>query len=486
MKLTSLLATLPLSFDQSGRWRNPLNIIKGIDVIDILALPLYIVLILFITYIIVNRYYKNTLAGKYLMLGITAKLIASIAFATVYVYYYDGIGDTFYYFEGAKPVQEAWLHSPEMGIRVLAIEPGHFEPITFPYTSRISGFRRGEGEMVSTCKIVGTIMLLGFQSFWLTTVLIATFGFMGLWKMFRFFSELYPSLTNKIAWAVFFIPSALFWGSGILKDTICFGSLGWVVWSLYRIIIVRRNLTVNFFNLGLHSLIILSLKAYIIFAFIPAVGVWLFLRFKPKNESILLKYTLTPLIIIISFFGLFGIIQGLSKSSEKYSSDQLEKRAQGFHSYHGSLDEAGQSGYNLGNISYSPVGYLKKLPAAVNVTFFRPYIWEISDPFQLLSSIESFVFLFIFINTIYKVGPLKFIRTSFSNPEASLAFIFCLLFGFAVGFTAYNFGALVRFKIPALPFFIILMYIIQKVNRIPNPKQIANDRLIEKNNGRVL
>jgi hypothetical protein len=35
------------------------------------------------------------------------------------------------------------------------------------------------------------------------------------------------------------------------------------------------------------------------------------------------------------------------------------------------------------------------------------------------------------------------------------------LFGFSVGFTAYNFGALVRFKIPVLPFYVMLLYLIQ-------------------------
>jgi hypothetical protein len=41
----------------------------------------------------------------------------------------------------------------------------------------------------------------------------------------------------------------------------------------------------------------------------------------------------------------------------------------------------------------------------------------------------------------------------FGNAEMQLCLIFTLIFGFAVGFTAYNFGALVRFKIPMLPFF---------------------------------
>jgi len=35
--------------------------------------------------------------------------------------------------------------------------------------------------------------------------------------------------------------------------------------------------------------------------------------------------------------------------------------------------------------------------------------------------------------------------------------IFSIVFGFAVGFTSYNFGALARYKIPVMPFFSFLL-----------------------------
>ncbi len=457
----SILSTVLLAFDQYGKWRNPLDIIQGIDLIDMMALPLYILAILFITYIVKVRYYHNSPMGKYLLWGVFVKMVSALAFAAVYIYHYDGIGDTFYYFEGAKPVQEAWLHSPDMGFRVLGIKAGNFEPITFPYTVRIKGFWRGDGEMVSMCKIVGTIMVLGFQSYWLTTVLVAFVGFSGLWKLFRFFAELYPDLTKEAAFAVFFIPSALFWGSGILKDTICFGALGWVNWSLYQLVL-GKNITKNLLTLILFSVIILSLKAYIIFAFIPGVAIWLILRFKPKSKAIVVKYTLTPFVVAIMTAGVFLGIQGISKSSSKYALDNVDKKVQGFHSDHGNEEyHQGASVYSLGEVEYSTAGYLKKFPLAVNVTYFRPYPWEISDPFQAISSLESLVFFYLFITTLIKVGIGRFFTAIVTNPEVGLCAAFALLFGFAVGLTAYNFGALVRFKIPALPYFIMMLMIIR-------------------------
>jgi hypothetical protein len=448
-----------------GYWRNPLSIIQGIDLIDMLTIPLYLIVLLFIIYLIQIKNYNGTFYKNHLLKAATIKLIAAIAFAMVYVYHYDGIGDTFYYFEGSKPVQEAWFDSPELGLRVMMQPAGDFEPTTFPYTSRISGFWRSDGEMVSMCKIVGTVMILSFQSYWLTTLLVAFLGFSGLWKLFRFFSEIYPELVNKAAIAVFYVPSALFWGSGILKDTVCFGALGWIVWCMYQIFSKKHSIVFHSIVFVINAVIILSLKAYIFFAFIPAMGLWLIVRFKPKNESIIFKYTLTPAIVIIAMIGLAGIIQNISQSSDKYAVDNLEDRTKGFHSYHGSLGDQGQSTYSLGNVSYTPLGILQKFPAALNVTYFRPYLWEARDPFQLLSSLEGLFFLFLFVQTLKKVGIFNFLNYLTTNPEVIMCLTFAILFGFAVGFTAYNFGALVRFKIPALPFFIFAMYLIQYLNK---------------------
>lgn len=50
---------------------------------------------------------------------------------------------------------------------------------------------------------------------------------------------------------------------------------------------------------------------------------------------------------------------------------------------------------------------------------------------------------------------------NFLVPDVALCLIFTLILSFACGITAYNFGALVRFKIPMEPFFIsglLIMY----------------------------
>jgi ABC-type sulfate transport system permease component len=70
------------------------------------------------------------------------------------------------------------------------------------------------------------------------------------------------------------------------------------------------------------------------------------------------------------------------------------------------------------------------------------------------------MFFFCFtLYLIFKSGFKNFIKY-LTNPEVALCLVFTLVLGFAVGLTAFNFGALVRFKIPLLPFYLVGLLII--------------------------
>jgi hypothetical protein len=47
-----------------------------------------------------------------------------------------------------------------------------------------------------------------------------------------------------------------------------------------------------------------------------------------------------------------------------------------------------------------------------------------------------------------------------------MCLIFTLLLGFAVGLTSYNFGALSRYKIPAMPLFAIMLVLLSNYSKI--------------------
>jgi hypothetical protein len=118
------------------------------------------------------------------------------------------------------------------------------------------------------------------------------------------------------------------------------------------------------------------------------------------------------------------------------------------------------SAYTLGDFDYSPAGMARKFPMAIWVTLYRPYLWESHNIVMLLSALESFALLIFTIYVFYKVGVRRVFAKVTSTPILTFVFLFSIIFAFAVGVTTYNFGTLVRYKIPMYPFFVAGLFIL--------------------------
>jgi hypothetical protein len=90
---------------------------------------------------------------------------------------------------------------------------------------------------------------------------------------------------------------------------------------------------------------------------------------------------------------------------------------------------------------------------------FRPYLWEVHNPVMMMAAAEALFFLLLTLYLIFRQFKI-FSHTIRSEPFLMFCLIFAIVFGFSVGLTAYNFGALVRYKIPALPMFGIVLAVV--------------------------
>ena len=131
------------------------------------------------------------------------------------------------------------------------------------------------------------------------------------------------------------------------------------------------------------------------------------------------------------------------------------------------------SAYDLGEFDPSIVGMLKKFPLAVNVSLFRPYLWETRKPIVFLNAIEAFLFLFVTLKILFTIGPVRVWRTISSDPNIQFCLIFTLIFGFAVGISSYNFGSLSRYRIPCLPLYALALVLIYYKHNPPEKKILS-------------
>jgi hypothetical protein len=307
-----------------------------------------------------------------------------------------------------------------------------------------------------TCLLV----LFSLKSFIVTTLLLAWISYMGVWRLYLVFSSEFPKLNKEMAFAVLFIPSVFFWGSGLLKDTITFSALGFFTYSYYKLLIKRENIIGNFFPLVVSALIILSIKPYIFFALLPGSLIWLVGSLVDKFKGNFIKFFVTPSLLSVAILSAYFALYSLSDQLGVYALDQVLERAVITQQDLKKDYYAGNS-FDIGDFEPTIPSMLSKSPQAIAATLFRPYIYEVNNVVMLLSGLENTFMLLLTIYLFLKVSFIRVLKVMFNHNLLIFSLTFSLFFAFAVGLTTSNFGSLVRYKIPVMPFFVASLFIIR-------------------------
>ena len=348
------------------------------------------------------------------------------------------------------------MESPSSWFK-LVFGDGVDETGIYKYTSRIAFWR--DQSSYAVVRVAGILDVLTFSTYSATALLFAVFSFIGMWLLFLTFYGGYPDLHRQLAIAMFFIPSVFFWGSGLLKDTLTLGCLGVGTFALHQIFRQRRLSLRNLILLLASFVGLYEVKIYILMVFLPSAILWIFLSNLESVRSVVLKTMLFPLVIsgagVLAYFAMIKA----SEDNVKYSVNAIAKTAQS--TAYDILYQTGRdagSGYSLGELDGSFGSMIRLAPQALNVSLFRPYLWEVNNPLMLLSGLESLVLLGFTLLIVFREN-FRALR-AIGRPDILFALVFSITFAFAVGVSTYNFGTLVRYKIPLLPFFAVALILI--------------------------
>ena len=434
-----------------------------ITITDFILLPIYIFVVFIFASYFKNKYYpKDHPLRPYFMPAFTFKIIGAILLGIVYQFYYKG-GDTLNYWHQTEVINSSFNESIEAWLKLVTASAEIYDVDVYKYTTQFNWYGRSSPEYLIS--IIGAIIGLFTMTTYLpTSVIFASLSFIGVWKMYVVFTKLYPRLTKQLAFAFLFIPSVIFWGSGFMKDTITLACIGWVTHFFYRIFFENKKVIVNSALALFFIYVIYIVKSYIVMAFLPAVFLWGvgLLSYKIKD---------TRLIMFVRYFLYASAIAGIvviggKLEAEMFGEYNVESIAyKSFvtrdYLYRISNEQDG-SGYTLGDFDPTLLGMLEQAPAGINVTLFRPYLWEARKPIVMISAIESLLYLIFTIVAIVRNNPIRMIQRILADETLQFCLIFTLIFAFAVGISTSNFGSLVRYKIPCLPFYtaflIILFY----------------------------
>lgn len=417
--------------------------------------PIYLGIFIFILRYL-SKTYKHPDIKKYFIWGALAKVAGGFFFAMVYEYYYN-YGDTFIYHAFSKKFVDILLNEDSIPfLDKIFMNAETFKELAYRDIKMAYSYETSNYTVIRTTAFLN---FLTFSSYLLDTLLYSILSFSGLWKLYLVFIRLYPRLYKEFAFAILFFPSVIFWGSGVLKDTICISAIGWLTWGTYHLFLhpwkhqKKITLFASALAIILSFRVVFSIKIYIIMAYMPAIMLWLFFFYKDKITNRFLNAIVTPLFLSLVAGVFFLGLNSFSEELGAYAIDNIVTTAVNLN-YNLKKTDAGST-YDIGTIDPSFSGILQKIPQAINVTLYRPYLWEANNPVMLIAAIESLMIFIISIYVFLKVGIFKTLKLIITNNLILFCLVFSLIFSFSVGLTSTNFGTLVRYKIPAIPFYII-------------------------------
>jgi len=431
------------------------------DILDFIFFFIY-VFIFNIIFSARRKKYDNPILKKYHKQAFWIKVWSTLAFSMFVIYLSPGDTTGLYYPEGIN-IAKLIIKNPD-NIRLLFIKGIDFDQALLTDIGNAGYFNEESNYMVT--RMVAFFSFFTFGKFMAINLVFSMISFTGTWRLFRFFYEQYPHMHKQFAIAILYLPTFVFWSSGILKDPICTGALGWITYSLYSIFYTKNNLLKNIIIVFVFGFFLISLKIYILVAYLPFFILFLILKNVNLVKNPVIKASLILGFLLGSVLGFVKITNSIQGALSSYASKGITASIKNYQTNYENQSEFVQSNFSLGVEFDGSTGSLAKMaPAAIVATLFRPFIWESKKLSTLLSSMESLALMIFTLYVFRKVGIMGFFRSIVKSPLVLYCFFYSLLFALFVGATTLNFGTLVRYKIPGIPFYLISLFFILEFNK---------------------
>ncbi len=431
------------------------------SLLDILFVPVYLFIILFTARIYQAKRMVDHPEYKYMLTGLIAKLVGGIGLALVYTVYYPG-GDTLQYYWDSLAFQKLMFVDFKSFWFVLNNKA---EVANYYYFNDETGYPAycRDPKTWFVVKLSLFIVGLSMQSYLITTILCSAFSFIGIWKLFRVFVQEFPTIKKEMAISFLYIPSVFFWGSGLLKDTFTLAALGFFVSGAYSILISNKSVIRGLLTMILSGFIIISIKPYILVGLVPSLILWMIFKYIQKIEIATLRSISFPLLFILGIAFGYLFLQIMGDSLQEYKLDSFLDKAAVNQKDLKSDYHKGNS-FDIGEFDPTVQGISSKFFIATFSAIYRPMIFEVNNVVMFLSSIENLLILILTFRVLWYIRFFKFFKYVKSHHLLVFSFSFAILFAFFIGLSTSNFGALVRYKIPCIPFYIASLYIIRHLH----------------------
>jgi hypothetical protein len=432
-----------------------------ISVFDLLLvpIPIYLLIIYFISTFYQQKKEIHDPHYKWYTKGLFAKIGGAIALCLVYQLYYPG-GDTTNYFISSSAISRMAFKDFDVYLKIMLGDHSQETYSVFDITTGWPIFQWSDEKAIFVSRLIVPFMLLSFHTFIVSAILLSWVCYSGIWRLFLLFQQQFPQLERQLAISTLFIPSVVFWGSGLLKDTITLSAVGWYSYHFFLFFIQKKYKVSSALCILFSSMLLIGIKPYIFFALVPGSIIWLSNERLVHVKSKVLRAVAAP-VFIATGIGLGVLILGqMSDTLGVYAIDKVLDKA-----VESNMDQKssyyGGNSFDIGDFDASFSGVMSKAHLAITAALYRPFLWEAKNPVMFLSGLENTYILLLSLMLMFKLKITNFFLLIGQNPLLLFSMLFALFFAFSVGLATSNFGSLVRLKIPCIPFFVSSLFVLK-------------------------
>jgi hypothetical protein len=374
-------------------------------------------------------------------------------------------------------------------------------------------------------RINAIIMLISFGNYSVHAFVMLVLSFVGQFTFYKAFKKYVPKKEMLLAIIIFLTPSILFWTSGVLKEPIAIGLLGLFVYVFMKLFIELQFKFKYCLVLIFTLLLFLILKPYILLLIlIPLILLALVKAFKIDVYSLKKMIAFYTLALSVIYTGTFLILKfgfqkdvintivvrqndfiNLSKggtfflNGEKYVRFEVNDTTHyklvdkermlfkfdvhsAFIYWHINnlrdtiyetnnqdttlfkfISACGPSGsaISMQRLEYSFASFAKIIPQSFYNVLCKPFFFDSHSILELMASLENLCIILFFV--------FCFIYRSKNRVDKNLL-LFCITLIITsfilIGLTTTVMGAIVRYRIPFIPFLLLIPLLFLDINPI--------------------
>jgi hypothetical protein len=442
--LSDQIPVIACKNSRSGRmWRTFLSLTAMLEVALSLACGFFAIYL-------IGRWKIFRLEGvpvQVFQLLFITKVLAAVVLYLIYTRFYSdrATADIFRYYDDSAILYNSLAAHPFDFFRMLT-GIGADQADLLPYYDAMRNWYNTDlafNDSRTMIRINAFLRLFSMGTYFPHAVVMCFLAMVGLTGIFRLFNKLSPNRTVLLTVIVYLLPSTLLWTSGMVKEAFLMFALGVICYRIECVSVSSISRWKNVVLLLVSVFFLLTVKAYVFFLVLPMLVFWW-----AYQRNSWLEGWKAPVFYFVYFLLLAQAAPFITGS--ELPALLASKQAEFFQV---AITEQAKSLIEIPRLQPDWQSLLLSAPGAFLRALLLPLPWQAHNILMWLSVLENLFIATLLLMMIFSIRKADLVRVN-------AAMLACAVFGVSIfvlsGWVTPIIGALVRYKVPGLPFVLFI------------------------------